>query len=136
MGNCNNIKRALHNESVCNYLSKKQDFGDWIITTAFYSALHFTRHKLLPVEHTNKDGTTETYNDFETWYRTAKREYEGRHGFQIRMVKDRLVKIDFEYARLHEASENARYKNQDFDRKHVNQLKEYLSTIKRFCHAL
>ena len=45
-----NLEHALHNEETCNYFNKKPDFLDGVITTAFYSDLHFVRDKLLPIE--------------------------------------------------------------------------------------
>ena len=34
------INKAVHNISVAAYLSKEETFKDWIVTVAFYSALH------------------------------------------------------------------------------------------------
>jgi hypothetical protein len=42
------LTHALHNETVCNYLFADARFSDWVITAAFYSALHFVHHELFP----------------------------------------------------------------------------------------
>lgn len=36
-----NLEQAKHNENVCNYLGRSKDHSDWVITTAFYSAIIF-----------------------------------------------------------------------------------------------
>ena len=41
---------AIHNELACIYLDKCTDFPDWVITTSFYSSLHFLQHKLFPIK--------------------------------------------------------------------------------------
>ncbi len=49
MINEDNLEYAQHNEKACKYLDKKPEFTDWVITTAFYSALHFVRYKIFPI---------------------------------------------------------------------------------------
>jgi hypothetical protein len=124
---------AEHNEKVCNYLGRKPEFADWVITTAFYSSLHFVRHKILPYNYTDKSGNRRTYNDFESLFGNFKKEGEGRHGFQKRFVEENIKEIRFEYQRLHELSQNARYYNYIYDRKDSDRAKEYLKKIKFFC---
>jgi hypothetical protein len=48
---------ALHNEEACDYLFADEKFNDWVVTTAFYSALHFAHHELFPG---NYEGTHHT----------------------------------------------------------------------------
>ena len=40
-----------HNRNLCDELLQKCVYTDWIITTAFYSSIHFIDHKLFPVVH-------------------------------------------------------------------------------------
>ncbi len=132
MGNCKNLEHAEHNEKVCNYLSKKPTYSDWTITTAFYSALHYVRHKMLPqVVGTGKDAVK--YEDFESLYHGESGNTEGRHGFQLNWVKREFSEIDFEYARLHELSRNARYLNYNHGREVAIEVKNHLKSIKEFC---
>ena len=128
MTTLNSLNHANHNYSACNYMTKKQEYCDWIITIAFYSAVHFVRHKLLPYQDM---GTT--YNTFDSLFKTKKEIGEGRHGFQLRYVKDEIPEISFEYARLHEWSTNARYINYNYGRDDSKKAKEYLDKIKETC---
>jgi len=132
-GNCNNINHAKHNEQVCNYLNKKPEFSDWIITTAFYAALHYVRHKIIPYVHTDLSGNQKKYDDFETLFDNFKKEQEGRHGFQKRFVEEHLPKIRYQYQRLHELCQNARYYNYQYTRHDSEKAREYLKIIKDFC---
>ena len=44
-----NDSKAAHNESVCDFLLHGGRWPDWVVTTAFYSALHTVREKLFPL---------------------------------------------------------------------------------------
>jgi len=121
------IEQARHNESVCNYLGKKDEHSDWVITTAFYSAIHYVRHLMLSFT----DSDVSDIN-FESIFRIKKNVSEGRHGFQLRYVNNNYNEIKYEYKRLHDLSENARYMNYLFTRTDATNAKEYLKRIKTF----
>lgn len=135
MGNCVNKHHAEHNEKVCNYFSKKSDFADWIITTAFYSSLHYVRSVIVPYFHRATDGSEKQYNDFESLYYDLKRDTEGRHGFQLRLVTKDHKDIAIEYQRLYEMSQEARYSNYKYGRKASDEACKSLKKIKEYCLA-
>lgn len=121
------LEHAKHNEQVCNYLGKKESFGDWVITTAFYSAMHYVRHLMVPA---TIDGVT--YNDFECLFAKKKSIMEGRHGFMKSYVVSNFPEIAFEYSRLHDMSTTARYTSYTYTREQANQAKGYMETIKQY----
>jgi hypothetical protein len=41
-------KHSEHNEKLCDILLKDGNFNDWVITTAFYSAIHLVDHQIFP----------------------------------------------------------------------------------------
>lgn len=127
MARCNHIDHAKHNEKVCNYVSKKEEFCDWIITTAFYSAVHYVRHYMLPIKHTN--GVT--YDCFEKYFSSSKYADEGRHGFQNRFVTHNIPEIAAEYKQLHDWCTNARYFEYNQPRNLSNYAKDNLKQIKK-----
>lgn len=47
-------QHAIHNEEACDFLLSSNKFNDWVITTAFYSALHFVQHEIFPLTHDDK----------------------------------------------------------------------------------
>lgn len=77
------------------------------------------------------DGGT-TYTDFEPLYRNKKQDREGRHGFQCRFVEENYKPIRYEFEKLHDMSENARYMNYKFLREDADNAKKYLLEIKEF----
>ena len=127
MAKYNHIDHALHNEKVCNFISKKEDYGDWIITTAFYSAIHYVRYLMLPVN--LKNGTE--INCFEALFNIQRGSVEGRHGFQNRYVTTKITEIAIEYKQLHDWCNQARYFEYNQPRVLSKQAKENLLTIKK-----
>ena len=121
------LEHAKHNEQVCNYLGKKEAFGDWVITTAFYSAMHYVRHLMVPV---TIDGIT--YNDFECLFVKMKSIMEGRHGFMKSYVVSNFPEIALEYSKLHDMSTTARYTSYTYTREQAKQAKGYMENIKLY----
>lgn len=121
------LNHAKHNESVCNYLGKKEEFSDWVITTSFYSALHYVRYLMFPLVMEGKK-----YEDFEVYFCENKSFGIGRHGFQQRYVITHYPEISFEYGRLLEMSSKARYSNCVYTREQSKQAKDYLAAVKNF----
>jgi hypothetical protein len=127
MAKYNHIDHALHNEKVCNYISSKADFGDWIITTAFYWAIHYVRYFMIPV--ILPDGTT--IDCFESLFNNKKCSSEGRHGFQNRYVTTNITAIAIEYKQLHDWCNQARYFEYNQPRALAQQAKDNLKAIKK-----
>ncbi len=63
----NILDHANHNKEVCDYLSKNPNYSDWIITTAFYSALHFVDYKIFPLKFTF-NGSEYNFLKFDDYY--------------------------------------------------------------------
>jgi len=78
-------KHAEHNEALCRHLLAQGQFNDWVVTTAFYSAMHFVYHQLFPL----KVGST-NYPDFNEFYHREGRTRYGRssskHDVTVNMV--------------------------------------------------
>ncbi len=127
MAKYNHIDHALHNEKVCNFISKKEDYGDWIITTAFYSAIHYVRYLMIPS--TLSDGTV--INCFEALFNSQRGASEGRHGFQNRYVTTNITVIAIEYKQLHDWCNQARYFEYNQPRVLAQQAKDNLHKIKK-----
>ena len=132
MGNLRNFQHAEHNREVYLYLCQKPEFCDWIITTAFYSAIHYVRFRMLPFEVTYK--TTKTvYSEFESLFNALRKDNEGRHGFQLKWVGTHYSEIKFSYRRLHELSNEARYINYQFPSEIIPEIYTHLERIRIFC---
>jgi hypothetical protein len=127
MATNNSLEHAHHNYRACNFIGQKADFCDWCITIAFYSAIHYVRHLMLPCVDL---GTT--YNTFESLFKVNKIQGEGRHGFQLRYVKEHYSSIGYEYAKLHDMANSARYIDYQYGRNEAKLAKECLDKIKKF----
>lgn len=132
MGNSNNLLHAEHNEKACKYLRIKPDYLDWVITTAFYSALHYVRYKMMP-QNVTLSGVSVLINDFETFYIKCRNQFQGKHGFQTDQVCILFPEISSEYSQLKDMCETARYVNYKYDRKTSNLAFDRLQKIKTFC---
>lgn len=126
------LEHALHNEKVCKYLDKKQEHTDWVITTAFYSAIHFVQHKLFPLKLkiNNKDWT---FTDFDMYYSLETKRVTSKHKALTDLVEENLLNIAVYYAWLKDASWTARYSDYNHSREISNKAKEYLGKIKECC---
>lgn len=123
MSNNDRLEHARHNERVCNYLSKKPDFTDWVITTAFYSALHFAEHKIFPFN---------TYTSFDNYYR-ANSANTNKHKALVDLVEKKLPDIARYYNYLRDLSWTARYQNYKYERKECLIAQNHLKQIKEYC---
>lgn len=124
------LQNAKHNESACEFLdTKKHEFCDWIVISAFYSALHYVSHKIFPFEESNST-TTYTINnigDYKTYLD------ESRHILLKNLVFDKCVGIGTSYSRLLDMSFGARYSHQNNDRRSADSAIRYLGQIKAHC---
>ena len=136
MGNSRNLEHAQHNEKAYRYLCLHPEFSDWIITTAFYSAIHYIRHRMFPFEAQLKNGKIHKFDDFESLFNSFRKDGEGRHGFQLNWVRDHYGGISRHYRRLHELSNEARYFNYEFPAdKIVSEVNGHLKAIRLFCQS-
>lgn len=101
-------KYAQHNERVCEILEKDGSAHDWVVTTAFYSALHFVQHEIFPL--TNG---TNSYNSFDSYYHghySSKANKPSKHQATIDLVTSELgATCGSHYQRLHDTCRKARY---------------------------
>lgn len=102
---------AAHNEAACDLLHAVGEFPDWVITTAFYSAMHCVYEKLFPL----KEGTA-TYPSFENYYsqkfaRRAVGDKPNKHDATVDLVRVHLPAVASNYRLLKDACFNARYRN-------------------------
>ena len=125
------LDHAQHNERVCNYLDKKAEYGDWVITTAFYSALHYLRHKIFPLRF-KKEEKQITVKEFESFC-TIKAITHGKHAAFSRLVEEKARNVADDYNQLKDISWTARYHDYNYDRAISKLAKKRLNNIKTFC---
>lgn len=121
---------ATHNENACNLLHDHGGFPDWVVTTAFYSALHLVYERLFPLK---VDGTS--YADFDTYYsklhaRRPAADKPTKHEATVDLVKVYYPRAASYYRLLKDSCHNARYRNYQIPAYMATTAREQLQTIK------
>lgn len=122
------VKHAKHNEDTCSYLIKNGNFNDWVVTTAFYSALHFVQYEMFPLTEKRVK-----YNSFNDYYNAVIKKNNPRinkHKATVYMVYKRIPKAGGSYRWLFDACMNARYINYQVSRSKAEKAKMSLDLIK------
>ncbi len=103
-------KHAEHNEKACDFLFKDGKYLDWVVTTAFYSALHFVQHEVFP----RKIGLI-TYSSFENYYNGHFNNVKNKPNRHVATINLVFAEIGDDaghlYKWLHDTCRTARYRN-------------------------
>ncbi len=132
------LDQAKHNEELCISIDAMGKFPDWVITTAFYAAIHYLKFKIFPltVENTKRvEGESgikiiATFEDYFAEYFNSK---DSRHSALNRLVKTYCRDIAVEYKMLFDICWSARYTNYAVDPDLAIKAKEILGLIKTHC---
>jgi hypothetical protein len=126
------LYQANHNRDCCDYLNKNGNFGDWVITTAFYSALHFVDSKLFPIDVNGK-----IYNklsDYLSFYNSNNPQNPlTPHQMRLELVNKNLTEISANYKALYDQSRTARYNNYYTTETQVKFAVSILNKISKKC---
>ena len=128
------LKHAAHNEKVFLHLLPKTEFADWIVTTAFYAALHFADSKIFPINYSEK-GIQFKVSDMESYAVSALNKFgNDKHVCRLKLVERHLRDVSFEFNWLHSTCKTARYNNYTFSDPDTicKTAEEYLNKIKSF----
>lgn len=103
---------AIHNEKACEYLLKSKEYNDWVITTAFYSALHYVQESLFPLIEEEKK-----FEEFTSYYnlKNTGENSISKHALTKKLVKEKLPQISSYYRWLFDQCQTARYHNYKVD---------------------
>lgn len=126
------LDHAKHNEKTCNFLATDRDkHNDWIITTAFYSSMHYLRHKIFPLE-INKSSEKIVVNSFEE-YCTEKGIYGQKHKVMRNLIEDNCdLGIASTYNQMLDLSFTARYNKYKYGKKIARLAQKRLISIKGY----
>lgn len=116
------------NKDLSNFLLEGKKYYDWVVTTAFYSCIHFVEDYILPTEIFGKN--CETISEVKFAYKM-----EGRHAARERLVFDKInAQVGARYKWLDDHSRNARYKTYKIQPAEALKAQEYLNYIHKFCY--
>lgn len=125
------LQHAEHNEKLCKHLMHINSFPDWVVTTAFYSALHFIEHKLFPLGVGDK-----SYSTFNQYYLSEVQNTDNeksKHEAKIDLVHNHLNAAHPHYRQLFDLCMTARYRNYKVDPLEAKMAQQRLEIIKTYC---
>lgn len=132
MGNCKHLDHAKHNEQVCNHLNNHNGFSDWVITTAFYSATHYVRNKIIPFVKKGSKGN-KRFTDFESLYNSDRVGSMGRHEYTIYHLSKHHPQIQKDFRILKDLANTARYINYQMGAETANNARTLMRDIRDYC---
>ena len=111
---------------------------NWVVTTAFYSALKFMEHALFPgdYEHLNRENSIEHFESFNDYKRASNRlnVRDSPHTMLVNLVEERFIESNPDivnaYTDLKSLCMTARYDNYKVEQAAKKLAKESLEAIK------
>ncbi len=131
-----NLIQARHNEDACAYLKNSGKFNDWVVTTAFYSAIHFIQHELFPKSYEIPgDGRVKNFHRFDDYYNCVRRyvDYTSPHQVRQDLVEEYIPEIADDYQLLKDNCWNARYCDYKVESETMNLCYAALINIRQIC---
>lgn len=129
------LHHALHNEAVCDYLELKPEFSDWVITTAFYTALQFVSYKIFPFEMPAIGGKKTKIESLDEFYSYKTDRKLSKHDLLADLVDKHCHSIAPDYDWLLSMSMTARYANYNHPREVALKSVSLVKKIKKYCIA-
>jgi len=123
-----NKDHAEHNENACKYLYQSGIYYDWVVTTAFYSAMHYVHHDLFPMEFYD-----ESYENFNVYYGSRYNhliDRPSKHQATIDLINNRLPNCKRFYRWLYDECYTARYNKYNVSLEMAKKAMDFLTYIK------
>jgi hypothetical protein len=122
-------EHALRNFDLCIKLFDEDKYKDWVITTAFYSAVQFVEYTIFPLVVKKIE-----YSDFDEYYEAnSKNGFPNKHSVRKSLVSEQLPKIRSQYRDLFDECHTARYYNYDISPSKAIEAKKNIQFIKSEC---
>lgn len=122
---------AIHNETACKFLLDDGNYSDWVVTTAFYSALHYVQHEIFPIHIKVKE-----YDTFDKYYNEHYRgilNKPSKHISTINLIKSEMGDtVHQNYKWLFDLCMSARYRDYNIHPYIAEESVKRLERIKSF----
>jgi hypothetical protein len=99
-------EHGKHNKSVCDKLYASGDCHDWVVTTAFYSAIHYLESTIFPFEHNGMQ-----IRSLEGAFNKDELKRSSKHATRGHIIGLKLSTQYAAYKFLQDNSQTARYVN-------------------------
>lgn len=127
------LNHAKHNYEVCLFLHEETEYNDWIITTAYYSAIHFVYYKLFPGSYEDpRDGKIKPFDSFKKYCKNLKFR-QNKHEATENLVEEYLPEIYYDFKTLKDNCWTARYDNYLIKDEIKNECIKGLKAISEIC---
>lgn len=132
------LSHARHNKEACEHLLQSGKFNDWVITTAYYSALHYANYELFPKSYAHpRTGNVKNYSCFDEYYNDRSIISTTKHGLLLELVEDNMDdEVSEAFSSLKELCWTARYENYDQDVDLARESYNNLLEVSEFCEPL
>lgn len=125
----NKLEFGNRNKELSNQLFQGKVYYDWVVTTSFYSCIHYVEDKILPVK--IKGVECKCLSEVRKAY-----SMDGRHAARERLVFEVLgSKIGARYKWLQDRSRYSRYETFKLNNSEASKALEYLNFIDANCKA-
>jgi len=125
------LEHAEHNEALCHKLFAEGSWNDWVVTTAFYAAIHFLEQRLFPLKLKQAE-----YASFDEYYPSRIDGSRTQHACRDRLVYDRLRKAHAAYRFLFDSCRTARYYDYGTTHAIAEAARLKLAVVKSLCVAV
>lgn len=119
-------EHGKRNQKLSTQLFSDAIYFDWVVTTAFYSAIHFVEFKILPIEINKKH--CKNISEVKAAYQV-----QGRHAAREKLVRQFLPKISVQYKWLDDQSRYSRYVTYKVNKNQADKALQYLREIEKDC---
>jgi hypothetical protein len=121
---------AKHNYDICNHLNLQDKLlcNDWIVTTAFYSAMHYIDHILFPCNYKGN-----VFNNINEAHGTLSK--DSKHQSRAILVYNLLPNLAAEFKFLISECQEARYSNYLTNPAIAQKAVKFLDVIKKASDA-
>lgn len=122
-------KHGERNQELSSHLFEGKKYYDWVVTTSFYSAIHFVEDHILPCD---VRGThCKNIAEVKSAYRM-----NGRHSARERLVYEKLpLKIATKYKWLDDKSRYSRYTTYKVTNTEADKAIQFLKEIYQACYS-
>ena len=128
------IQHAEHNSEACEHLYEHGGFPDWVVTTAFYSALHYVEYKLFPRTVPLGSGDVLECQTIDEWYREVNYDYKNKHHALRELVTQTCpIDVSVAYRSLLDASYTSRYNHYRTSPAVANKARKDLGVVAGYC---
>ncbi len=134
------LNHARHNKEACEFLNqhKENKFGDWVITTAYYSALHYFHSELFPGSYESQmNGRITNFSSFEHYYNNTNKK-KSKHVLLLQLVEENVEDDDVidAFTTLKNLCWTARYKDYCCEPDVVEECYKGIDLISEYCEPV